>query len=88
MCHQRPVALQGPSVLYVVYVVREHQNREVPEGSFIGDPLVLRLSGGVVAYINFGCQVELPSTAVLGLAYYLEAVTKIKIFISLSGVLP
>ena len=35
------------------------------EGSFIGDLPVLRLSGGVVVYIIFGCQVELPSTAVL-----------------------
>ena len=66
MSHQHPVALQGPGVLYVVYVVTEHQNREVPEGSFIGDLPVLRLSGGVVEYIIFGCQVELPSTTLLG----------------------
>ena len=50
----------------MIYVVREHENREVLEGSFIGDPAVLRLSGGVVAYIIFGCQMELPSTTVLG----------------------
>ena len=24
MCHQRPVSLQGPGVLYMIYVVREH----------------------------------------------------------------
>ena len=66
MCHQCPVALQGPGALQMVNIVQEHQDREVPEGSLVGDLPVLVLSGSVVMHIVFSCQVELPSTDILG----------------------
>ena len=50
MCHQCPVALQGPGVLHMVDVVGEQQNHEVPEGSLVGDPPVLGLYSSVVVH--------------------------------------
>ena len=50
----------------MINIVQEHEDHEVTEGSLIGDPLVLVWSSSVVVHVVSSCQVELPSTTVLG----------------------
>ena len=39
--HESPVALEGPRTLQVVHVVREHEDRKVPQCPLVGYMLVL-----------------------------------------------
>ena len=45
--YESPVALDGPGVLQLMYKVREHEDRKVPQCPFVGYPLVLMYSGGI-----------------------------------------
>ena len=63
--HQCPVALKGPRALYMVYVVGEHENHKVPEGSLISDPPSPGLSHWVVPDVILSSYMKLVSTAIL-----------------------
>ena len=45
--YESPVALNGPGVLQVVYKVREHEDRKVPQCPLVAYPPVLVYSGRI-----------------------------------------
>ena len=47
MHYESPVALDGTRVLQLVYKVREHEDRKVPQCPLVGYPPVLMYSGGI-----------------------------------------
>ena len=60
--------------------MRKHEDRKVPQGSLISDPLVLMYSGGigVVTGVVLCGYMELMGSPVFHLAQHIETVTKIK----------
>ena len=74
------VALDGPGVLQLVYKVREHEDRKVPQCPLVAYPPVLVYSGGIgiVTGIVLRGEMELTGSPVFRPAQHLETVTKIK----------
>ena len=90
MHYESPVALDGPGVLQLVYKVREHEDRKVPQCPLIAYPLVLVYSGriGIVTGVVLCGEMELMGSPVFRPAQHLEAVTKIKTVKSVCPGLP
>ena len=88
--YESPVALDGPGVLQLVYQVREHEDRNVPQCPLIGYPPVLMYSGGIgiVTGIVLRGDMELTGSPVFCPAQHLETVTKIKTVKSVCPGLP
>ena len=88
--YESPVAFHGPRVLELVYKVREHEDRQVPQCSLVGYPPVLMYSGrvGIVIGIVFRGEMELMGSPVFHPAQHLETVTKIKTVRSVCPGLP
>ena len=84
------VALNGPGVLQLVYKVKEHEDRKVPQSPLIAYPPVLVYSGGIgiVTGIILRGEMELTGSPVFRLAQHLETVTKIKTVKSVCPGLP
>ena len=80
VCYENPVALSGPRTLQLVYKVREHEDRKVPQSPLIAYLPVLVYSSrmSIVTDIILRSDMELTGSPVLHLAQHLEAVTKIK----------
>ena len=74
------VALNEPGVLQLVYKVREHEDRKVPQSPLIAYLPVLVYSGGIsiVTGVILHSEMELMGSPVFCLAQHLETVTKIK----------
>ena len=47
VCYENLVALSGPGTLQLVYKVREHEDRKVPQSPLVAYPSVLVYSGGI-----------------------------------------
>ena len=80
MHYESPVALDGPGVLQLMYKVREHEDRKVPQCPLIAYLQVLVYSGGIgiVTGIVLHGEMELMGSPVFRPAQHLETVTKIK----------
>ena len=80
MHNQSPVALKGAGALQLVHIVREHEDRKVPQCPLVGYPLVLMQSGGqsIITHVVFSSIMELTGSSVFRPAQHLETVTKIK----------
>ena len=90
MHNQSPVALEGTGTLQLVHVVREHEDRKVPQCSLVRYPPVLMQSGRqcVITHVVFSSVMELMGSSVFCLADHLETVTKIKMVKSVCPGLP
>ena len=90
MHYEDPVALEGSGILQLVYKMRKHEDRKVPQCSLISDPSVLMYSSGigVVTGIVLRGYMELTGSPVFHLAQHLETVTKIKTVKSVCPGLP
>ena len=90
MHYESPVALNGPGVLQLVYKVREHEDRKVPQCPLVAYSQVLMYSGGIgiVTGIVLHGEMELMGFPVFRLAQHLETVTKIKTVKSVGPGLP
>ena len=90
MHYESPVALDGPGVLQLVYKMREHEDRKVPQCPLIGYLPVLMYSGGIgiVTGIVLRGEMELMGSPIFCLAQHLETVTKIKMVKSVCPGLP
>ena len=88
--YESPVALDGPGVLQLVYKVREHEDRKVPQCPLVGYPPVLMYSGriGIVTGVVLCDEMELTGSAIFRPAQHLETVTKIKTVKSVCPGLP
>ena len=80
MHYESPVALNRPGVLQLVYKVREHEDRKVPQSPLVAYSPVLVYSGGIsiVMDVILRSEMELMGSPVFCPAQHLEAVTKIK----------
>ena len=87
MHYEGPMALKGSGILQLVYKMRKHEDRKVPQCSLIGDPSVLMYSGGigVVMGVVLRGYMELTGSPIFHPAQHLETVTKIK---TVKGVCP
>ena len=87
MHYEGPVALEGSGILQLVYKMRKHEDRKVPQCSLVGDPSVLMYSGGigVVMGVVLRGYMELTGSPVFHPAQHLETVKKIK---TVKGVCP
>ena len=90
MPYESLVALDGPGVLQLVYKVREHEGRKVPQCPLIGYLPVLMYSGGIgiVTGVVLCSEMELMGSPIFRLAQHLETVTKIKTVKSVCPGLP
>ena len=90
MRYENPVALSRPGALQLVYKVREHEDRKVPQSPLVAYPPVLVYSGGIsiITDIILRSDMELMGSPVLHPAQHLEAVTKIKMVKSICLGLP
>ena len=90
MHYESPVALDGPRVLQLVYKVREHEDRKVPQCPLVGYPPVLMYSGGIgiVTGVVLRGKMELTGSPVFCPVQHLETVTKIKTVKSVCPGLP
>ena len=88
--YENPVALSGPRTLQLVYKVREHEDRKVPQSPLIVYLPVLVYSGGIsiVTDVILRSDMGLMGSPVLRPAQHLEAVTKIKMVKSVCPGLP
>ena len=88
--YENLVALSRPGALQLVYEVREHEDRKVPQSPLIAYPPVLVYSGGIsiVTDVILRSDMELTGSPVLPSAQHLEAVTKIKMVKSVCPGLP
>ena len=80
MHYEGLVALKGSGIFQLVYKVRKHEDRKVPQCSLVGDLSVLMYSGGigVVTGVVLCGYMELTGSPVFCPAQHLETVTKIK----------
>ena len=80
MHYEGLVALKGSRILQLVYKMRKHEDRKVPQCSLIGDPSVLMYSDGigVITGIVLRGYMELMGSPVFRPAQHLKTVTKIK----------
>ena len=90
MHYESPVALDGPRVLQLVYKVREHEDRKVPQCPLVAYPPVLVYSSGIgiVTGVVLRGEMELMGSPVFHPAQHLETVTKIKTVKSVHPGLP
>ena len=88
--YENPEALSRPGALQLVYEVREHEDRKVPQSPLIAYPLVLVYSGGIsiITDVILRSDMELTGSPILCPAQHLEAVTKIKTVKSICPGLP
>ena len=88
--YQSPVALEGSGILQLVHMMREHEDRKVPQCPLISYPLVLMYSSGIaiITGIVLCGEMELTGSPVFHLAQHLKTVTKIKTVKSVCPVLP
>ena len=80
MHNESPVALKGSGILQLVHIMRQHEDRKVPQCSLVGYLPVLMYSGsiGVVMGIVLCSYMKLMGSPVFHPAQHLETVTKIK----------
>ena len=84
------MALDRPGVLQLVYKVREHEDRKVPQCPLVAYLPVLMYSSriGIVTGIVLRGKMELMGSPVFRPAQHLETVTKIKMVKSVCPGLP
>ena len=90
MHNQSLVALKGARTLQLVHIVREHEDRKVPQCPLVRYPLVLMQSGRqcIITHVVPSSVMELTGSSVFCLAQHLETVTKIKTLKSVCPGLP
>ena len=73
MHYESPVALDGPGVLQLVYKVREHEDRKVPQCPLVAYPPVLVYSSGIgiITGVVLHCEMELTGSPVFHPAQHL-----------------
>ena len=88
--YESPLALKGSEILQLVHIMREHEDRKVPQCPLVGYPSVLMYSGGIgiITGVVLRGEMELTGSPVFHPAQHLETVTKIKMVKSVCPGLP
>ena len=88
--YESPVALEGSGILQLVHMMREHEDRKVPQCPLIGYPPVLMYSSriGIITGVVLHGELELMGSPVFRPAQHLKTVTEIKMVKSVCPVLP